>query len=64
MVSVGPNSQSYNYTNMWDMTDLRVPKQELQYCPGSLMDIVSKNPDFTKFSYMTKLAKMENIFSG
>ena len=63
MVSIGPNSQSYNYTHMWDMTDLRVPKQELRYCHGSLMDIVSKNPDFTKFSYMAKLANMQNIFA-
>ena len=47
MVSIGPNSQSYNYTHMWDMTDLRVPKQEeLQYNPGSLMDIV-----FQKFRF-------------
>lgn len=63
MVSNCPATQSYNFTHMWDFTDLRGPTPKGEYCPNSLMEIINKNPDFTKFSYMVKLANLEAILS-
>lgn len=63
MVSIGPNSQSYNFTHMFSIPDLRghLPKQE--ECPNSLMSIISNHKDFSKFRYMVKLAKLEGILN-
>lgn len=64
MVSMGPATQSYNFSHMWNTKDLRgcLPK-EVDY-PTSLMSIINKHPDFSKFRYMVKLAKLEGIFNS
>lgn len=66
MVSIGPYSQSYNYTHMWDKGDLRpCPyKVKQEFCPHSLMGTINSHPDFTKFNYMVKLARLENILDS
>ena len=63
MTSIGPYSQSYNMTHMQNIPDLRgcLPKQG--YFPGSIMDIIDKHPDFTKFNYMMKLSKLNGIYN-
>jgi len=63
MVSIGPNSQSYNFTHMWDIADLRGHNPKKQDCPNSIMEAINTHPDFTKFRYMVKLAKLEGILS-
>lgn len=64
MVSVGPNSQSYNMTHMWDIPDLRSCKTlEKSSAPSNyLLGVIQSHPDFTKFKYMVELSGMDNIF--
>lgn len=61
MVSIGPYSQSYNYTHMWNKGDLRPSNIKQQFCPQSMMGIINSTSDFSKFNYVIKLARMENI---
>jgi len=64
MTAIGPYSQSYNYTHMFDQKDLRgcLPKEK--ECSNSLMGIISKHPDFSKFKYIVKLGKLEGILNN
>ncbi len=64
MVSIGPNSQSYNMTHMFNISDLRSCKTlEKTYAPSnSLLGVIQFHPDFTKFKYMVELSGMDNIF--
>lgn len=63
MVSIGPYSQSYNFTHMFNKGDLRGCLKEPKYCPNSLMDIIDKHPDFTIFKHIINLSGLENILS-
>lgn len=67
MVSIGPSTQSNNFTHMFDIPDLHscpsLPSDK-QYCPNSIMDIINTNTDFTKFYYMVKLAKLEGVLNN
>lgn len=66
MVSIGPYTQPSNFTHMFDIPDLRAHTSlhsDKQYCPNSIMDIINTNPDFTKFYYMVKLAKLERVLN-
>jgi uncharacterized surface protein with fasciclin (FAS1) repeats len=49
---------------MWDMVDLRGCGPKKQDCPNSIMAALSTHPDFTKFRYMVKLAKLEGLLSA
>jgi len=49
---------------MWDIQDLRGHSPMEVECPTSLMAIISNHPDFSKFRYMVKLAKLEGIFNS
>lgn len=64
MVSIGPYTESYNCTHMWDKGDLRSFHKKEQFCPHSLMGIIHSNADFTKFNYLVKLARLENILDN
>lgn len=65
MVSIGPNSQSYNMTHMFHIPDLRKCVSNSQiYSKNSLMDIISKEPDFSKFNYIIQLAGLQNTFDN
>ena len=61
MVSIGPYSQSMNYTYMFDKGDLRGPLPLKETCPTTLSGIIARHPDFTHFKYILKLAKLEAI---
>ncbi len=50
MVSIGPYSQSMNFTHMFDVPDLRGHLHIKVACPNSLTSIVNKHPDFSIFS--------------
>ena len=63
MTYMGPATQSYDFTHMWDMTDLRAPAGPKSYCPNSLMYIIATEPDFSKFNYLVNLADMEGVFT-
>ena len=64
MVSNFPMSMSYNNTHMFDFTDIRpcVKKNNTKYCHNSIMDILNKNPNFSKFRYIMKLSGMDLIY--
>ena len=65
MVSNTPNTQSYDFTHMYNFTDLRKPKNKLNnICKNSLMSIINDNKDFSKYKYMIHLAQLENMFSS
>lgn len=63
MTSCGPNSQSLNFTHMFDIIDKRGKYPIKTSCPNSLLDIIQKHPDFSKFYYMVKLAQLEHILN-
>lgn len=64
MVSNCPATQSYNFTHMWDFTDLRGPTPKDNYCPNSLMEIINNHSNFSKFRHMVKLAKLDGVLAG
>jgi len=63
MVSIGPNSQSYNFTHMFRMRDLRSPKQPPSYCRDSLMGIISRSTNFSKFKHMVLTAGLDAVLN-
>lgn len=64
MVSIGPDSQSYNFTHMFNIKDLRGPLPVKKECPNTLMDVIINTPEFSKFRFMVKLARLESILNG
>jgi uncharacterized surface protein with fasciclin (FAS1) repeats len=64
MVSIGPNSQSNNFTHMFDFVDLRgKPVAKIQD-KNSLMSIINETPDFSKFKYIVEKAMMSDILGS
>ena len=55
MTSCGPNTQSLNYTYMFPS---KIVKKK-GYTKGSIMDLLNTHPDFTKFTYIVKLAELD-----
>ena len=64
MVSIGPYTQAYDMQQQWDFVDLRGKKSKPQYTENSVMDILTKTPDFSRFLQIVKLGKMENFLDG
>lgn len=64
MTSIGPNCQRYNFTHMFDFTDLRGKLPEKKYQKGSIMYLIDNHPDFSKFCYIIKVAGMDNILDN
>ena len=75
MVSMGPNSQSFNYTHMFDIPDLRGPlpvennnkilvnvKEGVYVCKDSITGIIYTHPDFTTFKYILGLSGLQGIY--
>ena len=59
-----PNSASYNFTSMFNMTDRQGNLPLEKPCPGTLLDKIQNTPEFSKFSYIAKLANFENILNS
>ena len=64
MTSCGPNTQCYNFTHMFDIQDRRGKYPIKTACPNSILDIIQKHSDFSKFLYMVKLARLEHILNN
>jgi uncharacterized surface protein with fasciclin (FAS1) repeats len=64
MVSIGPNSQSNNFTHMFDFVDLRGKKIKKVQDKNSLMGIINENPEFSKFKYIVEKAMMTDILES
>ena len=63
MTSVGPYHQKTNLTFMFDKSDLRGPLPQKVESPNSLSNIISMNPDFSKFRYILRLSKLDAIYN-
>ena len=61
MVSIGPYSTAMNYTQMFNIPDLRGPLPEIKSCKGTILNIIDN--EFPKFRYIIKLAKLENYYN-
>jgi uncharacterized surface protein with fasciclin (FAS1) repeats len=62
MSGITPTTMSLDYSHMYNMVDLRKCIQSpKKYCSGSLMDIINSHPDFTKFSYIIKTARLDGL---
>ena len=61
MTSCGPNTQSMNFSHMFDFNDINGKLPKKTYSKNSIMDVINYHPDFTKFLYIVKLADMDNI---
>ena len=64
MTSCGPNTQPMNYTHMFDFNDINGNTPIKTYSKNSIMDVIYNHPDFTKFSYIIKLAEMDGLLNG
>lgn len=62
MTAIGPYTKSYDFTHMAFIPDIRGNKPPREYRTGSMVDILSSNPDFSKALYMLKLAKLDTIY--
>ena len=64
MTSNTPATQAYNFTHMFDQPDLRTCSSNKKpvYSQNSMMSIIDKHPDFTKFKYMIQLSDFQEIF--
>lgn len=59
MVSVGPDTQSYNFTHMYSFVDLNELNSNTKpkVTKGSIYDFIDSNPSFTKFKTIITHAK-------
>lgn len=61
MTSIGPYSEKTNLSYMYDKVDLRGPLPQKIDILGSLSWIISMTPNFSKFRYILRLAKLDNM---
>ena len=67
MTSQGPYTQSFNFTHMYNLGDLRSQStkyKKITVCPNSLLDIIYNHPDFTKMKYMMEISGLESIYNN
>ena len=64
MTYCGPYSQSYNFTHMFDMPDLRGPLPKIIAQPNTLLSTIDNHPDFTKYKYMVDRANLRDTLNS
>jgi uncharacterized surface protein with fasciclin (FAS1) repeats len=66
MTSQGPYTQSYDFTHMYNLGDLRSTSskyKKISVCPDSMLDIIHTHPDFKKMKYMMELSGLETTYN-
>jgi uncharacterized surface protein with fasciclin (FAS1) repeats len=63
MTSTGPYHQKTNLTFMFDKNDLRGPLPKKTDCLNSLSYILSATPEFSKFRYILRLSKLDDLYN-
>lgn len=64
MVSLVPcTAASYDYSYMYDLPDLSVPRREPLGEKKSVLALIRNNPDFSIFSYLVNLAQMDSFLN-
>ena len=64
MTAIGPYTQSYDYTFMYNIPDLRGTLPVKANCPGTISDILATNTNFSLFYYTLKKAGLEGIYDA
>ena len=59
MVSINPATQTYDFRQMYNFSDIRSKPAKVIYPTNSLMDVIDSNPDFTIFSKIVKKTKYD-----
>jgi hypothetical protein len=62
MTSIGPYSEKTNLSYMYDKVDLRGPLPQKKDFPNSLAWVISMTPNFSKFRYILRLSKLDQVF--
>jgi uncharacterized surface protein with fasciclin (FAS1) repeats len=67
MVSIGPYTQTYDMSHMYNITDL-IPKCSdkivIEYPESTLMRTIGITPEFSKFARVVSIAGMEEYFAN
>lgn len=63
MTSIGPYSQSHNFTHMFNIRDIRgcLPKKEL--CCNSISGFIQNNPNLSIFNKMLEKSNLQSIYN-
>ena len=63
MVSIGPNNQSYNFTHMFDIPDLRgeLPRK---INDGTILELLAKNEDLSMFYNLAIICNFDDILNS
>jgi len=62
MVSIGPYNEAMNFRHMFDKYDLRGPYPIAVPSKNSISDIINNSHQFSRFSYILKLSKLEYTY--
>lgn len=63
MTSIGPYTEKTNLSYMFEKQDLRGPLPQITETHNSITYILSNTPNFSKFTYILKLSKLDKMFS-
>jgi len=63
MASITPTTMSMNFTHMFDIKDLRGDLPKKKICKNSLFGFIVNNINLKKFSYILKLAQLEDFYN-
>lgn len=61
MTSIGPYSEKTNLSHMYDKVDLRGPLPQKIDTQRTISWFISKTPEFSKFRYILRLSKLDNM---
>jgi uncharacterized surface protein with fasciclin (FAS1) repeats len=64
MTTPGPYTQSYNFTHMFDIPDLRGPFPVQEPIKGSILGVIVSIPEFSKFRYIIHRALLDDFFNA
>jgi uncharacterized surface protein with fasciclin (FAS1) repeats len=64
MVSINPATQSYDFRQMYNFSDIRSNCEKVIYPANSLMDIIDSNEDFSIFCKLVKKTKYDSKLSS
>lgn len=57
------STQAHDLKFTYDIPDLQKSLNHIYYNPGSIMGMLNENKDFSKFSYLVKLAQLDTRLS-
>ena len=58
-----PNTQSRDLSYMYNIRDLRRPIKDIQATPETVLGLIQRNPDFSSFYHIVKIARMEDVLN-